>query len=303
VSDSEWVSLYLYAVVTIQFLGGGIESSGIYFSNQVPLQCLKAPHVTAISKAPHTHTVWPSIPPAQLKTERQNWRVWCSRPVNRLDCWTVGNPSVFALSFLITWYFETLRLWLWYAALSACRRNARVWRYLQASRSVALGQLLLLSRVLSTVSRCHFLERGILKLEDCDCGLQPYLPAGLSARVWGSKGRGQTVNTEGQIVCVWGALDCAITLRTIFTQTCMKICELVSRLRIICVCCSIWGETVWHWQLDNRVPKTINLTKPDDDKAFRNVPFNLFIAYFTMLSVLRLYRMKWYDDWWIMKRM
>jgi hypothetical protein len=45
----------------------------------------------------------------------------------------------------------------------------------------------------STVSRCHVLERGILKLEDCDCGMQPYLPAGLSARVWGRKGRGQTV--------------------------------------------------------------------------------------------------------------
>jgi hypothetical protein len=58
-----------------------------------------------------------------------------------------------------------------------------------------VAQLLLLSRVLSTVSRCHFLERGILKLEDCDCGMQPYLPAGLSARVWGFKGRGQTVNT------------------------------------------------------------------------------------------------------------
>jgi hypothetical protein len=33
------------------------------------------------------------------------------------------------------------------------------------------------------VSRCHFLERGILKLEDCDCGMQPYLRAGLSAPV------------------------------------------------------------------------------------------------------------------------
>jgi hypothetical protein len=30
----------------------------------------------------------------------------------------------------------------------------------------------------SIVLRCHFLERGILKLEDCDCGMQPYLPAG-----------------------------------------------------------------------------------------------------------------------------
>jgi hypothetical protein len=83
------------------------------------------------------HTVWPSIRPAELKIERENWRVWCSRPVNRLDCWTVGNPSVFALSFLRTWYFETWKLWLWHAALSACRRNARVWRYRQASRSVA----------------------------------------------------------------------------------------------------------------------------------------------------------------------
>jgi hypothetical protein len=33
-------------------------------------------------------------------------------------------------------------------------------------------------------SRCHFLERGILKLEDCDCGMQPYLPA-VYLRVYG----------------------------------------------------------------------------------------------------------------------
>jgi hypothetical protein len=83
--------------------------------------CIPPVTVAERSKAPHTHTVWPSIRPAQLKTERQNWRVWCSRPVNRLDCWTVGNSSVFTLSVLRTRYFETWRMWLWHAALSACR--------------------------------------------------------------------------------------------------------------------------------------------------------------------------------------
>jgi hypothetical protein len=46
------------------------------------------------SKGPHTHTVWR----AQLKTERQNWGVWCGqpagRPANRLDCGKPISPSV-----------------------------------------------------------------------------------------------------------------------------------------------------------------------------------------------------------------
>ncbi|KDQ96169.1 hypothetical protein L798_05974 [Zootermopsis nevadensis] len=44
------------------------------------------------------------------------------------------------------------------------------------------------------------------RLEDCDCGMQP---AGLSARVWGRKGRGQTVSFTCKVdrkakLCVYG---------------------------------------------------------------------------------------------------
>jgi hypothetical protein len=40
--------------------------------NNIVLFVPQSVTVAAQSKAPHTHTVWPSVRPAQMKTERQN---------------------------------------------------------------------------------------------------------------------------------------------------------------------------------------------------------------------------------------